>query len=129
MDGGEPIGAMLTHTIYYHNENSTDRVLYALYFKDAPDHDLYLDWVRSGNHNKNLGGILMLNEYNSIKCGSCGRRVAETAYTCPGCGHDVRALKSRGNGCWNCEATHYCDKEYGPAGYPCLAWEENATGD
>ena len=66
----------------------------------------------------------MLNEYNSIICGCCGRRVAESAWTCPSCGHDVRSLNSNGCSCGNCDGYLTCDKEYGPAGYPCLAWEE-----
>lgn len=67
----------------------------------------------------------MLNDYSTIKCSCCGRRVASTAYVCPDCGRDVRALKNSGCSCGNCIVGSQCDKGYGPEdGYPCLAWEE-----
>ena len=60
-----------------------------------------------------------------IKCGECGRSVSDQSYVCPGCGRDVRVLKSNGYGCRNCDNRWDDDcKEWGPSGYPCLAYSE-----
>ena len=50
LKGDEPVGVMLTHRVHYHNSNCTDTYLYALYFRDAPDHSIRLEGARSGNH-------------------------------------------------------------------------------
>ena len=66
-----------------------------------------------------------------IKCSCCGSRVSDMAYVCPYCGFDVVALKASGHGCRDCTTT-YTDEEHcdlGPAGYPCLAWDEWDWGD
>lgn len=68
---------------------------------------------------------------SKIKCGCCGREVADTAYTCPYCGYDVREIKARGNGCGNCTNYAYCSEYgwHGPSGYPCLEWDEDGYVD
>ena len=48
--GGEPVGIMLEHIVYENNNsNCTDTYLYVLYFAEAPDVDIRLEGVRSGN--------------------------------------------------------------------------------
>ncbi|MBE6976404.1 MAG: hypothetical protein E7439_04320 [Ruminococcaceae bacterium] len=64
-----------------------------------------------------------------IRCGECGRQVSDTAFTCPGCGRDVRYF---GGSCSDCKYRYgrsgypgYEDSDcyLGPKGYPCLGFE------
>ena len=69
-----------------------------------------------------LGGIM-------IKCGRCGTWVDNAAYTCHYCGRDVRVMRDNDCHCYNCGIEWNCDKDAGPSGYPCLAWEDDFDSD
>ncbi len=68
-----------------------------------------------------------------IKCNDCGREVSDMAMTCPQCSRSIEALKISGCSCRNCEkGDSYdgcCDRDYGPTGYPCLAYSPYPTYD
>ncbi len=64
-----------------------------------------------------------------INCRECGASVSDQAYVCPRCGRDVRALKSKGARCGNCENYWGCEYEYGPEGYVCLKWAYDSDSD
>ena len=62
-----------------------------------------------------------------IECGECGRTISDMAMTCPTCGRSIVALKAGGCNCSNCKKGDYedgtCDRNYGPTGYSCLAYD------
>ena len=68
-----------------------------------------------------------------IKCAECGKSVSDMAMSCPQCGRSIEALKLDGCSCGNCDLNENycgsCERDYGPKGYPCLAYQPYESYD